>query len=319
MKRVVLVLLCLCMALTGVFAAGRQQGGTAKEVYIAMVSKGYQHQFWQYVALGADKAAKELGIRITFEGPESETMIDKQTDMFVTALGRNPQGICFAALDKQAQVTLVEQAKAKGIPVVTFDATVDSDIPASFVATDSEAAGAAAAEKMAAAIGGSGKVAVIASDKTNSTQILRRDGFINLMKKKYPNIQILEPQYGDGDPLKSTEVCKAVINANPDLKGYYACNEGSAIGLANAMTELNMKGKLIGIGFDSGKTQIDAIRNGILYGAIQQNPVKIGYEAVNLCLKAIKGESVPKVVDSGFVWSDQSNIDSPEVKAVIYE
>jgi ribose transport system substrate-binding protein len=317
MKKAVLVLLCLCVALTGVFAAGRQ-GGTG-EVYIAMVSKGYQHQFWQYVALGAEQAAKELGVRITFEGPESETMIDKQTDMFVTALGRNPQGICFAALDKQAQVTLVEQARAKGIPVVTFDATVDSDVPSSFVATDSAAAGAAAADKMAAAIGGSGKVAIIASDKTNSTQILRRDGFIDQVKAKYPNIQILEPQYGDGDPLKSTEVCKAVINANPDLKGYYACNEGSAIGLANAMTELNMKGKLIGIGFDSGKTQIDAIRNGVLYGAIQQNPVKIGYEAVSLCLKAIRGESVPKVVDSGFVWSDQSNIDSPEVKAVIYE
>lgn len=318
MRRLVLVLLCLTLALSGLFAKGAQQSRDGK-LYIAMVSKGYQHQFWQYVKVGADKAASELGVTITFEGPESESQIDKQSEMFETALGRKPDGICFGSLDAQAQIVLVEKAKAQGIPVVTFDATVNSDIPASFVATDSAAAGAAAAEKMAAAIGGSGKVALIASDQTNTTQILRRDGFIKRMSEKYPNVQILEPQYGDGDPLKSTEICKAVINANPDLKGFYACNEGSAIGLANAMTELNMKGKLIGIGFDSGKTQIDAIRNGILYGAIQQNPVKIGYEAVNLCVKAIKGEATPKVVDSGFVWSDQSNIDSPEVKAVIYE
>jgi ribose transport system substrate-binding protein len=318
MKKLVLVLLCFILVLPGLFAKGGQQADDGK-LYIAMISKGYQHQFWQYVKVGADKAAAELGVTITFEGPESESQIDKQSEMFETALGRNPKGICFGALDAQAQIVLVEKAKARGIPVVTFDATVSSDIPASFVATDSAAAGAAAAEKMAAAIGGSGKVALIASDQTNTTQILRRDGFVKRMKEKYPGVQMLEPQYGDGDPLKSTEICKAVINANPDLKGFYACNEGSAIGLANAMTELKMKGKLIGIGFDSGKTQIDAIRNGVLYGAIQQNPVKIGYEAVSLCVKAIKGESVPKVVDSGFVWSDQSNIDSPEVKAVIYE
>jgi ribose transport system substrate-binding protein len=80
-----------------------------------------------------------------------------------------------------------------------------------------------------------------------------------------------------------------------------------------------MKGKIVGIGFDSGKVQLDAIRSGILYGAIQQNPVLIGYKAVEMAYKAVKGEQVPKVIDSGYVWADQQNLDSKEVQAVIYQ
>jgi ribose transport system substrate-binding protein len=319
MRKALLVVLCLTIALTGVFARGGAQDAGGGQLYIAMVSKGFQQQFWQYVKQGADQAAAEFGVTITFEGPESESMIDKQMEMFQTALGKNPAAICLGALDAQAEVPLVAQAKSRGIPVVTFDATVASDDPVSFVATDSLKAGGAAADKMGEALGGRGKVAVICHDQVNTTGILRRDGFVNRIKEKYPNIQLLEVQYGGGDPLRSTEICKAVINANPDLKGYYATNEGSAIGLANAISELNKKGQITGIGFDSGKTQLDAIRSGILYGAIQQNPVLIGYKAVEMAYRAVKGETVPKIVDSGYVWADQSNLDSKEVQAVVYQ
>jgi ribose transport system substrate-binding protein len=318
MKRLVLVLLCLTVVLTGAFAGGQKADDGV--IRIELVSKGFQHQFWQYVRQGAEKAGAELGVTVNFVGPESETQKDKQAEMFETALGKKPAAICFAALDAESQKTLVARAKAAGIPVVTFDATVNSDDPVCFVATDSAAAGAVAADKMAEALGeNGGKVAIICHDQTNTTGILRRDGFINQVKAKYPNIQLVGVQYGDGDPLKSTEICKTVMTANKDLAGYYATNEGSAIGLANAIKEMNMKGKIIGIGFDSGKTQMDAIRDGTLYGAVQQNPVRIGYDAVQMAYKAYKGESVPKVVDTGIVWSDTKNIDSAEVKAVIYQ
>ena len=311
MKKIALLFLMIMVVSTSAFAA--------EDVRIEIVSKGFLHQFWQNVKVGADRAAEELGITINFVGPESESMIDRQSEMFETALGLNPHAICFAALDAVAQAPLVARAVARGIPVVTFDATVNSDDPVSFVATDSEAAGAIAAEKMNEALKGEGgKVAVIASDQTNTTQILRRDGFVNKVRAAYPNIEIVSVQYGI-DPLEATEVAKSVMTANPDLDGYYACNEGTAIGIANAIKELNLKGKIIGIGFDSGMLQLDAIRDGTLYGAIQQNPVRIGYDAVMMAYKAYKGEEVPKRIDTGIVWANADNLDSNEVRAVIYE
>jgi ribose transport system substrate-binding protein len=54
-------------------------------------------------------------------------------------------------------------------------------------------------------------------------------------------------------------------------------------------------------------------------GAITQNPVGIGYETVKAAVAAAKGETVPKVIDTGFFWYDKSNIDAPEIAAVLYE
>ena len=70
---------------------------------------------------GADKAAAELGVTVTFEGPESETQVDRQIDMLAAALSRKPDAIGFAALDSQAATPLLQQAKDAGIPVIAFD------------------------------------------------------------------------------------------------------------------------------------------------------------------------------------------------------
>jgi len=325
MKKLALTALCAAVLVSGAFAKGGAQSGSGttgaagSAAYIPLISKGFQHQFWQAVKQGADQAAKEFNIAITFEGPESESQVDKQVEMLQTALGKNPVALGIAALDSQAAIPLLRQAQSKNIPIIAFDSGVDSDIPLTTVSTNNIVAAGVAADKMAEAIGGSGKVAIIVHDQTSRTGIDRRDGFVNRIKENYPNIQLLEVQYGGGDHLRSTEIAKAVINGNPDLKGYFGANEGSAIGVINAVSELGLQGQIVVIGYDSGKLQTDAIRSGLMYGAVQQNPVLMGYKTVEWAYKATKGERPPNIVDSGYVWADKGNLDTPDVKAVIYE
>ena len=290
----------------------------AAKPYIPVISKGFQHQFWQAVKLGSEQAAADYNVDITFEGPATEAEVDKQIEMLQAALAKNPAAICLAALDTQAAIPLLEEAQAKGIPVVGFDSGVDSDIPVATASTDNIAAAALAADKMAELIGGEGQVAVLVHDQTSRTGIDRRDGFLNRMAEAYPNIEIVNVDYGAGDHLKSTDLAKAVMQANPDLKGYFGANEGSIIGVLNAATELGKEGLVI-IGYDSGAQQIQAIRDGLQAGAITQNPIGIGYKCVEAAVKAINGESVDKVIDTGFYWYDATNIDSDEIKAVLYE
>jgi ribose transport system substrate-binding protein len=291
----------------------------AAKPYIPVISKGFQHQFWQAVKAGSEKAANDLGVTITFEGPETEAMVDKQVEMFQTALDKKPAAICLAAVDSKAFAPLLEKAKAANIPVIGFDSGVDSDIPVATAATDNIAAAAAAADKMAELIGGSGEVAVIAHDQTSRTGIDRVKGFTDQIKAKYPNITIVDTQYGGGDQLKSTDIAKAVIGAHPNLKGYFGANEGSIIGVLNAAKELNMGGKLVIIGYDSGKQQKDAIRSGMEAGAITQDPIGIGYKCVEAAVKAMKGEKLDKNIDTGFKWYDKTNIDDPAIAAVLYD
>jgi len=292
---------------------------SAQTIYIPLISKGFQHQFWQAVKLGAEQAAKEFKVTITFEGPENETMVDKQIDMLTAALAKKPSALGFAALDSQAAIPLLKKAQAAKIPVIAFDSGVDSDIPITTASTDNAVAAAGAADAMAKAIGGSGEVALVVHDQTSASGTLRRDGFVNQIKAKYPNIKIVDIQYGGGDHLKSTEITKTLLQAHPNLKGIFASNEGGAIGAVNGVKEAGKVGKVVLIGFDSGKAQIDAIRSGLMTGAITQNPVGIGYETVKAAVAALKGQKLPKKIDTGFYYYDKSNIDDPKIAAVLYQ
>ncbi|MCB0050662.1 MAG: substrate-binding domain-containing protein, partial [Caldilinea sp.] len=149
----------------------------AAKPYIPVISKGFQHQFWQAVKLGSEQAAADYNVDITFEGPATEAEVDRQIEMLTAALAKNPAAICLAALDTQAAIPLLEEAQAKGIPVVGFDSGVDSDIPVATASTDNIAAAALAADKMAELIGSEGQVAVLVHDQTSRTGIDRRDGF----------------------------------------------------------------------------------------------------------------------------------------------
>ena len=305
-------------AFSATLALGSAPAAMAQDIYIPLISKGFQHQFWQAVKSGADQAAAEFGVRITFEGPDNETMVDRQIDMLAAALANNPSAIGFAALDSQAAIPLLQQAADAGIPVIAFDSGVESDIPATTATTDNVAAAALAADKMAELIGGAGKVAVVAHDQTSRTGIDRRDGFLNQIEANYPDIEVVSVQYGAGDQLQSTEVAKAILTANPDLVGMFGTNEGSAIGIVNAIREMATEGVTI-IGYDSGKAQTDAIREGLMAGAITQNPVGIGYETVKAAVAAMNGEQLPAIIDTGFYYYDQSNIDDAEIQAVLYD
>ena len=298
--------------------AGSGGGGGGEQPYIAIVSKGFQHQFWQAVKQGAEEEAKAEGARITFEGPPTEQDIEQQVTMLTNAIQKKPAALGFAALDSKASAPLMDQAKSQNIPVIAFDSGVESDVPLTTAATDNKAAAAEAAKHLSEAVGGKGKVALVVHDQTSQTGIERRDGFTEWMKANAPDIKLLPVQYGGGDQAKSADIAKSIIQSNPDLKGFYGANEGSAIGIVKGVEESGKKGLAI-VGFDSGKAQIDAIKSGVMAGAITQNPVGMGKELVVSAMKAIKGEELPKVIDTGFYWYDKTNIDDPKIQAVLYQ
>ena len=292
----------------------------AAKPYIPVISKGFQHQFWQAV---------KAGCRAGRRGPQRRHHLRRPRVRIAgrQAVGDGPDGVWTRTRRRSVSRRWTarrwsrcwKQAQAKGIPVIGFDSGVDSDIPATTAATDNVAAAAAAADKMAELIGDEGEVAVIAHDQTSRTGIDRRDGFLNRMAEAHPNVTIVDVQYGAGDQLKSTDLAKAIIQAHPNLKGFFGANEGSIIGVLNAVTELGKEGEIVVIGYDAGKQQMDAIRSGVQAGAITQNPVGIGYKCVESAVKAINGEELPKIIDTGFFWYDATNIDSDEIKPLLYE
>lgn len=298
-------------------SSGGQSGAGGGKPYIAIVSKGFQQQFWQAVKKGAAQEARKRHATISFEGPATETDVEAQVNMLATSLGKKPDAIGLAALDSKAVAPSLRQAQRHHTPVIAFDSGVESDIPLTTAATDNKAAAAVAAQHMAKAVGGKGKVALVVHSQTAASGVDRRDGFASWMKKHAPGIKLLPVQYGDGDQTKSADITKAIIASHPDVKGIYGSNEGSAMGVIQGVKESG-RTDIRTVGFDSGQGQINAIKEGRMAGAITQNPLAIGRQVVRAAIEAIKGRKLPKVINTGYYWYDQRNIDDPKIQSVLY-
>lgn len=330
----------------------KTDGGT-----IEVVAKGFQHDFWKAVQSGAKKAAKEDNVIMNFVGPKDETAIAEQLEMLNNAINKNPDAIALAALDTEAELDAIESAKSKDIPIIGFDSGVPNAPEGAVKATastDNYKAGTIAAEKLYEKLeeridGKEFRIGVV-SQEVNSLSISQRTGgFIEKM------LELLEEneKVGKGkvavtghDKFKnkvSEKGAKAIIELRvpaevtdaagkteaaallekKDILAIYGSNEYGAKSIVNANDGLGDRigideGKVLAVGFDSGALQQDAIRNGKFLGAVTQNPVKIGYEAVKLAVKASKGEKVENV-DTGVEWYTKENIDSKEIQELLYE
>ena len=172
--------------------AAQFEGLKANEAYeFPMMVKSFQSTYWQAAVEGMQKAADELGVTFTAQGPNSESDIADQVNMINTAIAAKPVGMGLAACDTSSVTEALEKCAADGIPVVTFDTGVADAPEGSVVAevvTDNTQAGAVAAENMYGAIkdviaNAEGQVIIgeVNQDATAQNIQLRGAGFINKM------------------------------------------------------------------------------------------------------------------------------------------
>ena len=330
MKKVITIV-AVASAMALVVGTGSAVNAAPKALKIELISKGETAEFWQAVKKGAEDQAKKMGnVTVRFQGPATETMIDVQLSMLDGAIATKPDAIGYAALGTTESVSRLAKAKAKGIPVYMFDTAAKcegalgpkSKCALGVAYTNSKASASLAADKMAALLPSGGKVLVVGHTQTNQTGTDRRDGFVNRIKAKYPNITLLPVQYAEGgDQAKAQDVVAAALVANKDLKGIFGTNEGVAIGAGQAFKAAGIaNGSVKLIGYDSGKAQIDNIKSGLQQGAITQSPLGIGAKTVEALVNYVRNKKVPKpLIDTGFYYYDATNIEKPEIKGNLYQ
>ena len=322
------------------------------DIYIPVVSKGLQHQFWQTVKSGCEAAAKEYGITITFEGPASESEIAAQVTMLDSAIAKKPSAICLAALSTDSVMDQLNNCLANKIPVVGFDSGVPGAPEGSIYAnasTDNKAAGALGADSMfeaikdkvsAATVAAPVRIAVISQDATSESVGNRTLGFIEEMVKlandagikdvavighdKYANgvkesAAAVIIDVGISATTSATDIASAVSALiNKDPIAIFASNEGAANGILDATNEGANLGDIVAVGFDAGIRQKTAVSAGYFLGSITQDPYNIGYMAVTLAYKAVMGEEVSDV-DTGAKFYTKDNIKDDDIAPLVYD
>lgn len=310
MKRVVSV--CLMLGLLTGFGCQEQKSGQKQ---IAVIPKALTHQFWLTVKAGAEAAGKECGVDVIWMGPDKETQIDKQIDIIDQMMTRGVSAIVLAACDEKALIVPIERAINAGIPVITMDSGVKSDLPLSFVATDNIAGAKAAARKLAELIGNEGEVALIPFVSGAATSEMREEGFKQGLKE-FPNIVLVATQYCDSNEAKAMNVTQDMLTAHPNIKGIFAANESACIGAAQALKTLGKAGQVKLVGFDAAD-EVAALRDGAVQALIVQDPFRMGNLSVKAAVDALDGKPVEKRIDTGVHIVMIENLDTPEIQKVV--
>lgn len=287
------------------------------EIYF--ISKTGASPYWQTVAMGAEQAGKDLGIKVTILAPNAETEIDKQISMVEQAVNAGADGITLAPLDVNSLIQPCADVMKAGIPLTLVDSLIDSEDYNVAFATDNYAAGEKAADELAKQLGEKGKIFVINAVAGSQACIQREEGF-RAKIADYKDIEMVgETIYCNDDKITAANQAIDTLAAHPDLNAFYAPNENAGVGVANGVKEAGKAGEIIVAMFDSSDDSIALMQEGTIQIMVCQSPYNMGYMGVEGALKLAKGETMEHGInDTGSVIVTKENKDSEEVQKLWY-
>ena len=306
-KAFFLTALCLILVTLAspVFAQTSPFGNaTIKAMFISMDA---QDQHWLKLNQGAQAVAAKAKIFYTMQAPFSKVDTSQQISIMENAITAQYDIILVAPQLASSMVPTINKARAAGIKVIV----VDSPLPAgaqydAFIGTDNGAAARNAADTLAKAIGGKGKIAIVNAQAGAGTTMIRENEFKAQIKEKYPNITVVGTQYSDGDRNKAMNIAQDFMRANPDLVGFYACNEGSTVGVGTAVKQSGKKITIVG--WDKSTDSQNLVLDGTILAVMVQNPSAMGSKGIEAGLALLSGKTVKKDDDSGCIVGTKANI-----------
>ena len=316
----ILFLLCGVSLFSGCGDSGedRDAADSDKKLSIGVIPKGTTHEFWKSIHAGAIKASRELDVDIIWKGPLKEDDREEQIQVVETFISSQIDAIVLAPLDDRALVMPVREAKAQDIPTIIIDSDLQEDFHVSFVATDNYKGGTLAGERMGELLGGKGKLVVLRYQEGSASTMAREAGFLDTVKSKYPDIEILsENQYAGATTETAQNVVENLLNRFGDLDAFFSPNESSTFGSLRAIQDSGLAGKIVFVGFDSSAKLIEAMENGEIQGLVLQNPFKMGYMGVKTAYAYLKGEQIQKHIDTGVLIATPENMNDPEIQQLL--
>jgi len=301
-KKILAMLCCMTMIAASLAGCGKKEAetaatGSADGAKVALITMDSIDQHWITLNEGAQKAAQELGVEVTFMAPNTKDDA-QQIECVNNAVAGGYNAILVAANGPDAISSALQEAIAAGVKVVYVDSPANVEAEATF-STDNKAAGKTAGEQLIAALEAagvtSGDIGIINVNAATDSCVMREEGFRSAFEGSAFNI--LETQYGEGDAAKSQSIAENYITQG--VVGIFGCNEGSTTGAGNAI-KASGNAAILGVGFDKSDAILNLITDGYLLCTMAQNPDVMGYEGVKAAVAAINGEALGgKVSDTG--------------------
>ncbi len=293
MKKIVALFLSILMVL-GLSTALAETDA----LLIGVVYKQSGNAYFQAAVEGFQKAADELGFTFLHDGPDDGSS-DGQIRIIENYISMGVDAICVSANDPDALVSILQEAMAEGIKVISWDAEVAAEgrnldvQPAS-----AKSIALTQVESIAKSIGYEGQVAIVSATATAPNQNL----WIGFMEEAfatdpaYAKIEYVGTVYGDDEYTKSYDETLGLINLYPDLKGIITPTTAGGPAVAKCVMD---EGKAIKVtGLTLASDMAEYIEAGICDATFLWNPIELGYAASYAAVALVNGQITGAVGDT---------------------
>ena len=277
MKKILAIVLALVLALSLMGVTTAEKAGEG--LTIGIVYKQSGNAYFQAGVSGFAKAAEELGFEFMHDGPEDSSN-DGQERIIRNYIDMGVDVLCISANDAAGLVDVCNEARAKGIVVLSWDAKVDAEgrdldvEPAS-----AKAIGVQQLESIAETMGYEGQLAIVSAGATAPNQNLWISFIEEELKtnEKYAKVEYLGVVYGDDDYTKSYDVTKSLIDKYPDIKGLIVPTTNGGPAVAKCIMDEGKVGQIKMTGLTLASDMAEYIKGGVADATFLWNPIELGY------------------------------------------
>jgi ABC-type sugar transport system substrate-binding protein len=270
-------------------SSGGVSSSGGKKLIVALLPKSKGNAYFISCRKGADKAAKELGIELIFDGPTDPDPA-KQNEIVENWIALGVDVIAAACENKEGISTALRKARAKGVKVITYDADALPDAREFFVnQATPRGIGYALMDEAARLCGNEGEFAVITGSLTAANQIEWRRYVEERRAAQYPNMKLVAVRPCDDLKDKAQSEATALLSAYPNLKLILSTTSLGVPGAAEAVKQAGKTGqvKVIGLGLPSENRRY--VKEGVTDSVILWKTEDLGYLTVYAADALAKG------------------------------
>ena len=291
------------MALAGVIAGP----ALADNVKIGFITKFPVPFFATMENAAKAYAAAHPGVEIIFGQGKAATDIEGQIALIESMVTKGVKGIAITPVDPTVATTL-DKAVAAGVKVVLMDNRIpDWKNQTALATTNNLEAGKIAGGYLKSVLKAGDKIGILEGVPGVPALDDRVNGMLEGLKGV--DVKIVGKGATDCTEEKGINVAQDILTANPDVKAIYSACGPPAAGAAQAIKNAKLGRHVILVGFDYCCGEPEAIAAGIEDASVAQFPSKMAELGVDALVKAIRGEQVPTLIDSGAALVTKENMD----------
>jgi len=275
--RILSIVLALASLLGGI-AVHPTQAAQASKGIIAIIVPPLDNPFFKAEADAAQAEATKLGYEPLVLIHDND--VNKQDQMFDTAIAKGAKAIVCDNADKDATVAAVQKAKDAGIPTFLFDREINATgVAIAQIVSNNYQGATLGAQEFARLMGETGSYVELTGPQFDNNAQIRSQGYHDVLDQ-YSNLKMVAQQSANWDQTTAFNVMETILQAHPDIKGVITGNDTMALGASAALQAAGKKDVIV-VGFDGIPQVVDAVKAGTIQATVMQPATTLARMAVD--------------------------------------